>query len=160
VAEFLAKFLDFHMKKAGGQAGISDENLIKIIDEVLILFRIVNAKDIFEEFYQRGLCRRLLLKKSASYDSEKMMVLKLKTECGDQFTTKVEGMLKDLTSSDNFMKEYIAVRGGKMRTQNIDVDFHVLGSNCWPISQSVQCKVPKLLSGFQEDFEKYYKSRN
>jgi cullin-4 len=134
VAEFLAKFLDFHMKKSGGQAGISDENLIKIIDEVLILFRIVEAKDIFEEFYQRGLCRRLLLKKSASYDSEKMMVLKLKTECGDQFITKVEGMLKDLTSSDNFMKEYIAVKGGKMCTQNIEVDFHVLGSNCWPIS--------------------------
>ena len=83
VAEFLAKYLDFHLKKASGQAGISDENLIKIIDEVLILFRIVKAKDIFEEFYQRGLCRRLLLKKSASQDSEKMMVLKLKTECGD-----------------------------------------------------------------------------
>ena len=66
VAEFLAKYLDFHLKKSSGQAGISDENLIKIIDEVLILFRIVKAKDIFEEFYQRGLCRRLLLKKSAS----------------------------------------------------------------------------------------------
>jgi cullin-4 len=50
---------------------------------VLILFRIVRAKDIFEEFYQRGLCRRLLMKKSASYDSEKTMILKLKTECGD-----------------------------------------------------------------------------
>ena len=51
VAEFLAKFLDFHMKKVSGQAGISDQELIKIIDEVLIMFRIVNAKDIFEEFY-------------------------------------------------------------------------------------------------------------
>ena len=69
MAEFLAKFLDFHLKQTSG-AGISDENLIKIIDEVLILFRIVKAKDIFEEFYQRGLSRRLLLKKSASYDSE------------------------------------------------------------------------------------------
>ena len=74
VAEFLAKFLDFHMKKSSGQAGISDESLISIIKEVLILFRIVKAKDIFEEFYQRGLSRRLLLKKSASYDSEKMMI--------------------------------------------------------------------------------------
>jgi hypothetical protein len=34
-----------------GQAGISDEELIKIINEVLILFRIVTAKDVFEEFY-------------------------------------------------------------------------------------------------------------
>lgn len=51
VAEFLAKFLDFHLRKVSGQMGISDEDLIKIIDEVLILFRIVKAKDIFEEFY-------------------------------------------------------------------------------------------------------------
>lgn len=99
VAEFLAKFLDFHLKKTSG-AGINDEALINIIDEVLILFRIVKAKDIFEEFYQRGLSRRLLLKKSASYDSEQMMIMKLKTECGDQFIQKVERMLKDLGTSD------------------------------------------------------------
>lgn len=54
----------------------------------------------FEEFYARGLCRRLLLKKSASLDSEKQMITKLKTECGDQFTTKVEGMLSDLNISN------------------------------------------------------------
>ena len=93
VAEFLAKFLDYHMKKSSGQVGLSDENLLQIIDEVLILFKICKSKDIFEEFYQRGLCRRLLLKKSASYDSEKMMIMRLKTECGDQFITKVEKML-------------------------------------------------------------------
>jgi cullin-4 len=103
VAEFLAKFLDFHLKKVSGQVGITDEELKKIIDEVLILFKIVKAKDIFEEFYQRGLSRRLLLKKSASYDSEKMMIMQLKTECGNQFITKVEGMIKDLHNSDRFM---------------------------------------------------------
>ena len=83
-----------------GQAGISDEELIRIINEVLILFRIVTAKDIFEEFYQRGLCRRLLLKKSASYDSESMMIQKLRTECSIEFINKAEGMLKDLGQSD------------------------------------------------------------
>jgi hypothetical protein len=51
VAEFLAKFLDYHMKKSSGQVGLSDENLLQIIDEVLILFRICKSKDIFEEFY-------------------------------------------------------------------------------------------------------------
>lgn len=64
---------------------MTDESLKSIIDEVLILFRIVSAKDIFEEFYQRGLCRRLLLKKSSSYDSERNMIMRLKTECGDLF---------------------------------------------------------------------------
>lgn len=85
VAEHLAKFLDFHLRKVSGQAGISDENLIKIIEEVLILFKICKAKDTFQEFYQRALCRRLLMNKSASYESEKMMIIKLKTECSDTF---------------------------------------------------------------------------
>ena len=67
------------------------------------LFRHVKSKDIFEEFYSRGLCRRLLLKKSASYEAERSMITKLKTECGDLFTAKVEGMMKDLTVSDTFM---------------------------------------------------------
>lgn len=55
----------------------------KIIDEILQLFRYVKSKDVFEEFYARGLCRRLLLKKSASLESERAMITKLKTECGD-----------------------------------------------------------------------------
>lgn len=163
VAEFLAKFLDFHLKKVSGQVGISDEELIKVIDEVLILFRIVKAKDIFEEFYQRGLSRRLLLKKSASYDSEKMMIMKLKTECGDQFITKVQGMIRDLHDSDRFMQEYKKVKGEDKLSEasgGIDLHFHVLSSNNWPISQSITCNIPKQIVGCHEMFENYYKSRN
>lgn len=162
VAEFLAKFLDFHLKKTSGQAGISDENLINIIDEVLILFRIVKAKDIFEEFYQRGLSRRLLLKKSASYDSEKMMIMKLKTECGDQFIQKVERMLKDLAASDQFMREYLKVKGDSIseKYSGAEVNVHVLSANSWPIQQNVNCSLPHLISRIQDDFDTYYKNRN
>ena len=39
------------------------------------------------------------------------MILKLKTECRDQFIAKVDGMLKDLSVSDQFMKEYLATKG-------------------------------------------------
>ena len=67
-------------------------------------------KDAFEEYYKRHLARRLLNQKSASDDSEKMMIRwkkqswrhgfqslvfsKLKSECGCQFTSKLEGMFK------------------------------------------------------------------
>lgn len=62
VAEYLAKFLDFHLKKQS-----QDEmQMNEVVAQVLGLFKLCNAKDIFEEFYTRGLSRRLLLKKSAS----------------------------------------------------------------------------------------------
>lgn len=83
IAEYLAKYLDFHLKKSSSQVGITDEKLEMIINEVIQIFRFIKAKDVFEEFYTRGLCRRLLLKKSASYEAEKSMISKLKTECGD-----------------------------------------------------------------------------
>lgn len=74
--------------------------------EVLGLFKLCNAKDVFEEFYMRGLSRRLLLKKSASSDSERQMLTRLRAECGAEFATKCEIMMKDLVESDNFMQEY------------------------------------------------------
>lgn len=37
--------------------------------------------------------------KSASVDSEKAMIAKLKAECGSQFTSKLEGMFKDVDLS-------------------------------------------------------------
>lgn len=75
----------------------------------------------FEAFYKKDLAKRLLLGKSASIDAEKSMISKvnfvfwvdgfaiylssyhvdkyvllmqLKTECGSQFTNKLEGMFK------------------------------------------------------------------
>lgn len=76
------------------------------------------------------------MKKSASYDSEKNMILKLKTECSDQFIAKVEGMLKDLAVSEQFMKEYLKTKGEdelRNRYLGIEIWIHVLSSNSWPI---------------------------
>lgn len=71
----------------------------------------------------------MLLKKSASYEAEKSMIQKLKNECGDQFTAKVEGMMKDLNVSDEFMKEYLRVKGEDLlkKNQGIETHFYVLG---------------------------------
>jgi cullin-4 len=40
--------------------------------------RSCTGKDIFEAFYKRDLAKRLLLNKSASFDAERSMLLKLK----------------------------------------------------------------------------------
>lgn len=51
IAEFLAKFLDYHLKKSSGQTGITDEKLESLIVDVIQIFRYIKAKDVFEEFY-------------------------------------------------------------------------------------------------------------
>ena len=60
----------------------------------------------FEAFYKKDLAKRLLLGRSASTDAEKNMITKLKTECGSQFTNKLEGMFKDVDLSRDIMKSF------------------------------------------------------
>ncbi|KAL7993338.1 putative cullin protein, neddylation [Plasmopara halstedii] len=55
---------------------------------VMVIFRYIQGKDVFEAFYKKDLAKRLLVGKSASFDLEKLMLSKLKTECGSSFTNK------------------------------------------------------------------------
>jgi hypothetical protein len=91
-AELIAKFIDSKLR--AGNKGTSEEELESTLDKVLVLFRFIQGKDVFEAFYKKDLAKRLLLGKSASIDAEKSMISKLKTECGSQFTNKLEGMFK------------------------------------------------------------------
>lgn len=66
----------------------------------------MQGKDVFEAFYKKDLAKRLLLGRSASTDAEKNMITKLKTECGSQFTNKLEGMFKDTDLSRDIMMSF------------------------------------------------------
>ena len=121
---------------------MTDEKLEKTLVDVIGLFKATNAKDVFEEFYMRGLARRLLLKKSASTDGERAVIAKLKIECSNEFGTKADAMLRDLQESESFIKEYRKMRGGELELINkfegIDAGFHVLSQGAWPISKEVK----------------------
>ena len=64
------------------QEALSEDEDVEIgrqLDQVLDLFRFVHGKAVFEAFYKGDLARRLLLGKSASSDSEKSMLTRLKS---------------------------------------------------------------------------------
>lgn len=102
--------------------------------------------------------RRLLLKKSASQEAEKIMISKLRTECGDVFTKKAEGMMRDLSESNEFMKEYLKVKGEN--PEGIETTFSVLSNSSWPISAVLKCNMPPQLERIQETFTQYYVGRH
>ena len=60
----------------------------------------------FEAFYKKDLAKRLLVGKSASVDAEKSMLSKLKQECGAAFTSKLEGMFKDMELSKDVLVHF------------------------------------------------------
>jgi cullin 4 len=81
-AEYIAKYLDNLLRKGDKGIGTSGEStsltLEEEMDRVLVMFRFIHGKDVFEAFYKKDLAKRLLLAKSASADAERSMLTKLK----------------------------------------------------------------------------------
>ena len=96
-----AKYIDNKLRSGNKEA--TEEELDKILDKIMVLFRFIHGKDVFEAFYKKDLAKRLLAGKSASDDAEKSMLSKLKQECGGVFTLKLEGMFKDMELSKDIM---------------------------------------------------------
>lgn len=96
-----AKHVDSKLRAGNKEA--TDEELEKMLDKIMIIFRfiygnlqtvpfflfpcflffsyknfLVAGKDVFEAFYKKDLAKRLLVGKSASVDAEKSMLSKLK----------------------------------------------------------------------------------
>ena len=85
---------------------MSEAEIEVVLDKAMVLFRFLQEKDVFERYYKCHLAKRLLQNKSFSDDSEKNVISKLKTECGSGFTSKLEGMFKDMTVSNTIMDEF------------------------------------------------------
>ena len=107
-AELIAKYIDNKLRAGNKEA--TEEELDKILDKIMVLFRFIHGKDVFEAFYKKDLAKRLLVGKSASVDAEKSMLSKLKQECGGVFTLKLEGMFKDMELSKDIMNAFDQVR--------------------------------------------------
>lgn len=95
-----AKHVDSKLRAGNKEA--TDEELEKMLDKIMIIFRFIYGnlqstcsfdlllllyshqnicdagKDVFEAFYKKDLAKRLLVGKSASVDAEKSMLSKLK----------------------------------------------------------------------------------
>jgi mRNA-degrading endonuclease YafQ of YafQ-DinJ toxin-antitoxin module len=80
----LVYYLDDQFKK--DFKGMSESEINDRLDKVIQIFRYLQDKDIFEGFYKNSLAKRLLDQKSSPEEAEKLLVLKLKEECGFQFT--------------------------------------------------------------------------
>ncbi|CAL5409311.1 unnamed protein product [Camellia sinensis] len=157
-AELIAKFLDEKLR--AGNKGTSEEELEGTLDKVLVLFRFIQGKDVFEAFYKKDLAKRLLLGKSASIDSEKSMISKLKTECGSQFTNKLEGMFKDIELSKEINESF--KQSSQARTKlpsGIEMSVHVLTTGYWPTYPPMDIRLPHELNVYQDIFKEFYLSK-
>ena len=159
-AQLLADFSDKLLRK-GGSEKLSDEKMEETLEKVVKLLAFISDKDMFGEFYRKKLARRLLTDSSASQDYERSILSKLKTQCGAQFTGKMEGMLNDLQSAretqdtfERWMEEDAA-----NRKPPLDFSVTILTHGFWPQHKPVEFQLNDELAKCVDTFRSFYDKR-
>jgi cullin 3 len=163
IPEYLATYIDEHLKNKFKDAP-NEEWIDQRLNECIQLFRFLSAKDVFEEFYKQATAKRLLGGKVASDDLERMMIGKLKAECGANYTNKLEGMFSDLNKSSVFMQAFKKERRDVLLdlSKGCDIDVTVLTAPNWSsaVKPVPNAKLPANIQAAADEFTRYYLAKH
>ncbi|CAJ0933931.1 unnamed protein product, partial [Mesorhabditis belari] len=161
-AEYLTIFLDEKLRK--GNRVLREAEIDEAVNRCMTLFRFLGEKDIFEQYYKRALAKRLLTDRSASDDSEKAMVSRLKTECGYQYTSKLENMFKDRELWNTIQagfRDYLNVYDNRMERDPCEIVVRVLTSGVWPTQNiTLTCSLPIHAEQSWKSFQDFYQKKH
>ncbi|EHB14327.1 Cullin-4B [Heterocephalus glaber] len=149
-----AKYVDSKLRAGNKEA--TDEELEKMLDKIMIIFIFIYGKDVFEALYKKDLAKHLLVGKSASVDAEKSMLSKLKHECGAAFTSKFEGMFKDIELSKDTMIQFKQYMQNQNVPGNIELTVNMLTMGYWPTYMPMEVHLPPEMVKLQEIFKTFY----
>ncbi|KAK6953960.1 hypothetical protein Daesc_003922 [Daldinia eschscholtzii] len=165
-SEYVSLFIDDNLKR--GIKGKTEAEVDIVLDKAITLLRYLGEKDKFEQYYQKHLARRLLHAKSESQEVEQEMISRMKRELGNNFTSKFEGMFRDMRTSKEETENYRDhIRGlGDADEKHIDFNISVLAGNNWPkeimgrtgLADGPKAKIiyPREIQALQDSFFKFY----
>ncbi|KYQ88157.1 cullin B [Tieghemostelium lacteum] len=159
--ELLAKYCDILLKK-GNKQQLEEAELEEKLSQVIVLFKYVDDKDVFQKFYSKMLSRRLINATSVSDDIEKFMITGLKQACGYEYTSKFNRMFTDITLStetNEQFKQFLTSKNASIG--KIDFSILVLTSGSWSLhSQTSSFIVPSELTLCISAFQEFYHSQH
>ncbi|TFY77364.1 hypothetical protein EWM64_g6649, partial [Hericium alpestre] len=157
--ELLAKHADALLRKNNKMAEESD--LEGALNRVMVLFKYLEDKDIFQQFYTTRLSKRLIHDVSASDESEASMISKLKEACGFEYTNKLQRMFTDMSLSKDLTDQFKERMAQNHDDMDISFTIMVLGTNFWPLNApATKMITPVDLQPTQNRFEKYYQMKH
>eukprot|EP00253_Pinus_taeda_P019279 PITA_19279 len=162
--EFLAKLCDMVLRKGGSSKRLRSDEIEGILENVTKFLKYVNDKDLFGEFYRTKLAGRLLYDKSTDNAHELSMLLKLKQHIGNQLTSKMESMVKDMLQAEVNQASFKAYLTNNPNIHpGINLDVRVLNFTFWPPFKSSEPSLPlemiKCVNTFKEFYSTYTQNR-
>uniref|UniRef100_A0A1B6KV81 Cullin-1 n=1 Tax=Graphocephala atropunctata TaxID=36148 RepID=A0A1B6KV81_9HEMI len=156
--ELLAKFCDLLLKKSSKNP--EEAELEDTLNQVMVVFKYIEDKDVFQKFYSKMLARRLVQHMSASDDAEASMISKLKQACGFEYTSKLQRMFQDVGVSKDLNEQFRRHMENSNESLDIDFSIQVLSSGSWPFQQSFNFSLPTELERSVHRFTTFYSNRH
>uniref|UniRef100_A0AAR2LYD5 Cullin family profile domain-containing protein n=1 Tax=Pygocentrus nattereri TaxID=42514 RepID=A0AAR2LYD5_PYGNA len=116
-AELIAKYVDSKLRAGNKEA--TDEELEKMLDKIMIIFRFIY-------------------------------------ECGAAFTSKLEGMFKDMELSKDIMVQFKQYMQCQNIPGNIELTVNILTMGYWPTYVPMEVHLPPEMVRLQEIFKTFY----
>ncbi|KAK3930346.1 Cullin-1 [Frankliniella fusca] len=152
--ELLAKYCDLLLKKSSKNP--EEAELEDTLNQVMVVFKYIEDKDVFQKFYSKMLAKRLVQHMSASDDAEASMISKLKQACGFEYTSKLQRMFQDVGVSKDLNEAFRRHLSNTNEPLDIDFSIQVLSSGSWPFQQSTSFSLPTELERSIHRFTTFY----
>ena len=145
----------------------SEIEISEKVDKIIQIFRYLQDKDVFENFYKNSFAKRLLDSRRVLEEAEKEVIKKLKEECGFLFTQRLEVMYKDIKMSEQRMQDF--KKSSSAAQVSVDLNVKVLTTGHWPNEsrdpsaqnqQKVEVvRLPPEIKQCMSVFKQYYMSK-
>lgn len=157
--ELLAKHADALLRKSNKMA--EEEDLEGALNKVMVLFKYIDDKDVFQQFYTTKLSKRLIHGVSASDEAEASMISKLKEACGFEYTNKLQRMFTDMSLSKDLTEQFKERMQQNHDDMDINFSIMVLGTNFWPLNAPAHdFIIPSDILPVYDRFTKYYQQKH
>ncbi|RWS31532.1 cullin-1-like protein [Leptotrombidium deliense] len=156
--ELLAKYCDFLLKKSSKNP--EEMELEETLNQVMVVFKYIEDKDVFQKFYSKMLAKRLVNHVSASDDAEASMISKLKQACGYEYTSKLQRMFQDIGVSKDLNESFKRHLQNSNEPLDLDFTIQVLSSGSWPFQQASTFCLPQELERSVSRFTSFYSAQH
>eukprot|EP01090_Pellita_catalonica_P012433 TRINITY_DN2700_c0_g1_i1.p1 TRINITY_DN2700_c0_g1~~TRINITY_DN2700_c0_g1_i1.p1 ORF type:complete len:762 (+),score=116.57 TRINITY_DN2700_c0_g1_i1:78-2363(+) len=158
--ELLARFTDGLLKKSAKNP--EEQEMEELLNDVMVVFKYIEDKDVFQTFYSKNLAKRLIHGTSSSEDLEGNMIGKLKSACGYEYTSKLQRMFTDMTVSRDLLERFKTnLEDSGKNSLGLDFSALVLATGSWPLQPpSTNFTVPQDLQACEKLFLKFYQDQH
>ena len=162
--ELLANYCDMLLRKTPLSKRLTSDEVEAKLQDVLLVLKYVQNKDVFMRYHKAHLTRRLILDTSADSEKEENMVEWLR-EVGmpADFINKLSRMFQDIKVSEDLNNQFKEQQKGQPHKSNAadSVSIKILNVGAWArTSERVPVTLPRELEDFIPDVEEFYKTKH